>query len=94
MVNRPALKLHLLSVLKAYLAINHVSGRMISGLSIAYTALRTRIVPELDIGLPGDYFHSSNLLAFCQRAPYSNHRLYGAPERRAKQNMKRQGKWH
>jgi len=57
MVCGPALEFHLLAVLEADLAINHVRGGVVSRFAVTNPALRACIVPKLNFGLFGDEFH-------------------------------------
>jgi hypothetical protein len=66
-LDRPPLELHVLGILKANLAVNHVSRRVISGLRVAEAALRAHVVPKGNLGLSGDHRHASFLRARLQR---------------------------
>lgn len=59
---RPALELYRLPLLKANLTIDHVRGGMVASVAITGPAVRTCIVPKLNLGLPGGHFHGLGLM--------------------------------
>jgi len=87
MVCGPTLEGHLLALLEANLAIDHVCGGVVSGVAIIDPALRASIVPKLNFSLFGGQFHRLYLLGCSANGTELERLLYGIPSESAKQEL-------
>jgi hypothetical protein len=94
MVCGPTLEDHLLALLKANLAIDHVCGGVVSSVAITDPALRACIVPKLNFSLFGDQFHRLYLLGCPAIGTELERSLYGIPSESAKQDLDSSGHVH
>ena len=62
MLHRPAPQPDVLAILEAYLAINGMSGRVVSCLAVTYAAFRAMIVPKGNYRLLGGGRHALHLI--------------------------------